>query len=152
MKDPLSFTVKIEDSGIRPQMQNLKKTFNGKNLIPFFCHRYRPRTTLIALILGASISSGCSFPGVYRINVQQGTIVTQDMLDQLKPGMTEKQIRYVLGTPSAPNSFDDTDETFVYSFQKGNGNTKAQIITIQFDESRHFTGYTGSPLEDQPAY
>ena len=32
--------------------------------------------------------AGCSFPGVYKIDIQQGNVVTQDMIDQLRPGMT----------------------------------------------------------------
>ena len=38
-------------------------------------------------------------PGVHRFPIQQGNIVTQDMIDQLQPGMTRAQVRYVLGTP-----------------------------------------------------
>ncbi|MCB1847693.1 MAG: outer membrane protein assembly factor BamE, partial [Halieaceae bacterium] len=30
------------------------------------------------------------FPGVYKIDVEQGNIVTQDMVEQLKPGMSRR--------------------------------------------------------------
>ena len=55
---------------------------------------------LAALLL--PLLSGCSswgFPGVYRINVEQGNIVTREMIDQLEPGMNRHQVRYILGTP-----------------------------------------------------
>ena len=38
------------------------------------------------------------FPGVYLINIDQGNIVEQDMVDQLKPDMTRRQVRFLLGT------------------------------------------------------
>ena len=45
--------------------------------------------------LGACGNLG--FPGVYRIDVEQGNIVTQEMVDQLKPGMNRNQVRFILG-------------------------------------------------------
>jgi hypothetical protein len=40
-----------------------------------------------------------SLPFVYKMPVQQGNIVTRDMVDQLQPGMNKAQVRYLLGTP-----------------------------------------------------
>jgi outer membrane protein assembly factor BamE len=40
--------------------------------------------------LGLAALAGCSFPGVYKIDIQQGNVVTQDMIDQLRPGMTQR--------------------------------------------------------------
>jgi outer membrane protein assembly factor BamE len=152
MKDPLLSAVKTEDSGIRPQMQ--KSTSALKSTLPSTCTQpfYKIFAALIGMIFSLLIISGCSFPGVYRINVQQGTIVTQEMLSQLKPGMTTKQVRYVLGTPSAPNTFSADEDTYYYSFQKGNDKIASQVIAIHYDATRHFTHYTGDPLQDQPAY
>lgn len=109
---------------------------------------------IVPFILFSSMLStiGCSFPGVYKINVQQGTIISQEMLDQLKQGMTTKQVHFVLGTPSAPNAFDSTTDTYVYSFQKAGKETKSQIITIHYDQERRFERYSGEPMKEQPAY
>lgn len=103
---------------------------------------------LIAAILGVS---GCSFPGVYKINVQQGNIVTEDMLAKLRVGMTRKQVHFVLGNPVVENLFDDQQENFIYSYQKAGGDTLQQHVTI-FYENGLYSGYEADLLEEHPAY
>ena len=49
--------------------------------------------------MGLIALAGCSFPGVYKIDIQQGNVVTQDMIDQLRPGMTRRQVRFIMGNP-----------------------------------------------------
>ncbi|MEH6357265.1 MAG: outer membrane protein assembly factor BamE, partial [Marinobacter sp.] len=53
---------------------------------------------LIALILTLFLA-GCAFPGVYKINVQQGNIVTNKELNALTEGMPRSQVHAVMGTP-----------------------------------------------------
>lgn len=106
---------------------------------------------LIALIFSFFIIQACSFPGVYKINVQQGNIVTQDMLDQLKPGMTKKQVHFVLGTPTLDNVFNETIENYVYSYQKAGGETKTQIVKVFYDNGL-YQKHEGELLEEHPAY
>ncbi|MCW8125779.1 outer membrane protein assembly factor BamE [Microbulbifer halophilus] len=69
-----------------------------------------PSSLRILAVVGLSALLGaCSlfkFPGVHRIEVQQGNIVTQEMVDQLKPGMTRRQVRFVLGTPLIEDTFN----------------------------------------------
>ena len=68
--------------------------------------------------------SGCTkdkIPGVYRINIQQGNDITQDMVSQLKPGMTKNQVAYVMGTPLIIDTFHPNRCDYIYSFHPGNG-------------------------------
>ena len=53
------------------------------------------KLTLLILLL----ITGCSsMPSVlYKIDVQQGNIITQEMVDKLKPGMSKSQVRFILG-------------------------------------------------------
>ena len=115
--------------------------------------RFKILTPLYILLLSATLISatGCSFPGVYKINIQQGNIITQDMLDQLKPGMNKRQVHFVLGNPLLDNVFDDSLENYAYTYQYAGGKTKQQLITVYFDEKK-YTHYTGELLEDNPAY
>ena len=46
-----------------------------------------------------------TLPGVYKINVQQGNLVTQEMVDQLRPGMDKRQVKFILGTPLLSDPF-----------------------------------------------
>jgi hypothetical protein len=55
------------------------------------------RKLLICLPLFATLATmGCA---VHKIDIQQGNVVTQEMIDRLKPGMTKRQVAFVLGTP-----------------------------------------------------
>lgn len=102
--------------------------------------------SLITLLLGA-----CSFPGVFKINVQQGNIITQDMLDTLKVGMTKRQVHFVLGAPVLENTFDTQLENYVYTYQRAGGDIDKQIIQVHY-ENNIFTRYEGELLEENPAY
>ena len=52
---------------------------------------------MLTTVLGACSLS--ELPGLYRIDIQQGNVVTQEMLAQLEPGMDKRRVRFVLGTP-----------------------------------------------------
>jgi len=122
-------------------MQKQMQNFHFKILL---------KTYLPALILLLSIG-GCSFPGVYKINIQQGNIITQDMLDQLKPGMNRRQVHFVLGNPMVDNMFDDNYENYAYTYQMAGGKTEKQLITV-FYENEKFTRFTGELLDENHAY
>ncbi len=103
------------------------------------------RSTLFACALLSSVLlSGCGsfgFPGVYRINVEQGNIVTQEMLDQLKPGMTRRQVRYVLGTPLIEDPFHTDRWEYMYLLRNGRNTLAERRLTVFFEGDKliHFT-------------
>ncbi len=75
--------------------------------------------------------SGCL--SVYKAEVQQGNVVTQEMIDKLKPGMTRSQVRYVLGTPLVADSFHPDRWEYYYFLRHGNATTgEAQRLTVTF--------------------
>ena len=73
--------------------------------------------TVICLILASSISA-CSyfkFPGAHKVEVQQGNIITQEMVDELRPGMTRSQVRFIMGTPLIADTFNQNRWDYFYS-------------------------------------
>lgn len=93
---------------------------------------------LITAVL-AFVLSGCGFlgfPGVYRINVEQGNIVTQEMVDKLKPGMSQRQVRFVLGTPLVTDSFNPNRWDYVYSMTKGDEIQAENRLTVYFENDK----------------
>jgi outer membrane protein assembly factor BamE len=72
------------------------------------------RKSFVALLLLATVS-GC----VYRMNIQQGNYLEGRTVDQLQPGMTRSQVRYLLGTPMVPDAFDKDRWDYLYYFKKG---------------------------------
>ena len=43
--------------------------------------------------------------GVYQIDINQGNYLSQDMVDKLQVGMTQQQVRQMLGTPLIVSPF-----------------------------------------------
>ena len=74
-----------------------------------------------------------SFPGAYKIDIQQGNVVTQEMVDQLRPGMTRAQVQYVMGTPLLEDSFNRDRWDYVYSNQPGGGDRTQTTVTVIFE-------------------
>ncbi len=77
---------------------------------------------LLLLTLAVACLSACGFfgfPGVYRIDVEQGNILTQEAVDQLKPGMSRRQVRFILGTPLIEDPFNQN--RWDYTDVKRNG-------------------------------
>jgi outer membrane protein assembly factor BamE len=95
--------------------------------------------TAPALLFALAMLCGCSsaqFPGLYRINIEQGNIVTQEMIDQLRPGMTRRQVRFILGTPLVADTFNQTRWDYVYSMKSPRGREERSTMTLYFDGDR----------------
>ncbi|HIL95435.1 MAG TPA: outer membrane protein assembly factor BamE [Pseudomonadales bacterium] len=95
--------------------------------------------TLVVLI---SACSTIRFPGVHRLTIQQGNVITQSMIDKLKPGMTKSQVIYVLGNPIVDDSLDRERWDYVYSIQVPGLNLIQSKLHLFFVEERlsHFEG------------
>lgn len=91
--------------------------------------------SLSLVILTLSACSKDKIPGVYRIDIQQGNQVTQEMLGKLEPGMTKSQVSFVMGTPMLIDVFHPNRWDYIYSFHPGNGSREQRRITLYFDEA-----------------
>lgn len=104
----------------------------------------------LAILIALALLSGCGgfqFPGVHRIDVQQGNIITQEMIDQLRPGMTKSQVRFIMGTPLVTDSFNPQRWDYYYSLQSGGRGDKAQErVTIFFDDNDRLSHFSGDFL------
>ena len=96
----------------------------------------------LAPCLLAALLAGCGnvprIPGLtpYRIDIQQGNYVTQEMLSQLKPGMTKEQVRAALGTPLLTDIFHAERWDYVYWFEPASGQREQRRITVYFADDK----------------
>lgn len=99
---------------------------------------YRTRLIIgLSLILSTVTLSGCSgigFPGVYLVNIDQGNIVDQDMVDQLKPEMTRRQVRFLLGTPLVEDTFNNDRWDYLRVVRRGNDTLLRRKLTVVFED------------------
>jgi outer membrane protein assembly factor BamE len=99
---------------------------------------YRTRLIIgLSLLLSTVTLTGCSgigFPGVYLINIDQGNIVEQDMVDQLKPDMTRRQVRFLLGTPIVEDTFNNDRWDYIRVVRRGNDTLLRRRLTVVFED------------------
>ncbi|MES2770633.1 MAG: outer membrane protein assembly factor BamE [Pseudomonadota bacterium] len=118
---------------------------NNKLLFPPRCCK---ALTSIAVIALATLSAACSsVPHLvteYRIDVQQGNVLTQEMVAQLRPGLTKDQVRFILGTPLLTDVFHADRWDYIYRLQKGKtGEVDKHRLTAFFDPSGRLLRVTG---------
>lgn len=93
---------------------------------------------LAAGMAGLATSVGCSqVPRIvteYRIDVQQGNLLTQEMVSQLRPGLSRDQVRFILGSPMLVDMFHANRWDYVYRLQKGaTREVETRLFTVFFD-------------------
>lgn len=74
------------------------------------------------------------FPGVYRLDIEQGNIVTEEMAGQLQPGMTKRQVRFILGTPLVEDTFNPDRWDYLYVKRNGMTVLDQSRLTVIFDD------------------
>lgn len=73
----------------------------------------------------------------YRPDVQQGNVVTKEMVEQLAPGMTRDQVRFLLGTPALVSVFHQDRWDYVYLLRRGRGSeVQLRRLTVFFKDAR----------------
>lgn len=108
-----------------------------KSILPSLRHRM-----LVSLLLGGALLSACSslpvpqFPGVYKIPIAQGNIITQEMIDQLEPGMTRRQVIFVMGSPLVRDPFSQDRWDYVFNYQPGGGVRGQERVTLYFENEQ----------------
>lgn len=85
----------------------------------------------------------------YRPDVQQGNFVSREMVAQLKPGMTQDQVVFLLGTPLLTDIFHADRWDYAFRLQKGNGEITTSRVTVYFKDKlvSHFEGGGDLPTE-----
>jgi outer membrane protein assembly factor BamE len=94
---------------------------------------------LLAAMLGACKSVEVpKLPGVtpYRMVIQQGNFISDEMVAQLKPGMTKEQVRFVLGTPLVTDIFHADRWDYVFFREMPNGKREQRNLSVVFQDGK----------------
>jgi outer membrane protein assembly factor BamE len=87
---------------------------------------------LILIAIACLTLTGCGLFTPYKIQVQQGHIITNTMLKKVKPGMTRAQIKYVLGTPDLKDTFDHDTWYYVYTNEENREPMAKKELILHF--------------------
>jgi outer membrane protein assembly factor BamE len=77
-----------------------------------------------------------NLPFVYKMTVQQGNILGEDMVDQLELGMSKAQVRYVLGTPLLTDMFHTDRWDYTYTIRRGHKPMETKRLTLWFQDDQ----------------
>jgi len=100
------------------------------------------RIAVILLMLVVCSCSNFRFPGVHKITIQQGNVISQTMVDKLKPGMSKNQVKFVMGNAVINNTLNADRWDYVYSAKIRGGETISKRLSLFFakDKLTHFEG------------
>ncbi|MDZ4140610.1 MAG: outer membrane protein assembly factor BamE [Methylotenera sp.] len=89
----------------------------------------------IILLAILCTSCGTALPTIkpFKIDVQQGNVVTSKMLLQLRPGMTKSQVRFVMGTPLIQDSFHGNRWDYAYQMREDGKITEQRRVILDFE-------------------
>lgn len=84
-------------------------------------------------LLGLTACGFVGFPGVYKIDIEQGNLVTQEMIEQLQPGMSRRQVRFIMGSPLVEDTFQPDRWDYPYVIRNGPDIIREAQVRIFFE-------------------
>lgn len=90
-------------------------------------------SVILLAILCASCGTALPTVKPYKLDVQQGNVVTSKMLLQLRPGMTQSQVRFIMGTPLIQDSFHGKRWDYVYQMREKGKITEQRRVILDFE-------------------
>jgi outer membrane protein assembly factor BamE len=100
------------------------------------------KTAVLAAAACLAATAACSgvprIPGItpYKVEIQQGNFISQEMVSQLKPGMSKEQVRFVLGTPLLTDIFHADRWDYVYWRETPAGQREQRRLAVHFEDGR----------------
>jgi outer membrane protein assembly factor BamE len=97
---------------------------------------FAPALAASTVVVFGGCINAASLPGVtpYRIQIQQGNFISQDMVAQLKKGMSREQVRFVLGTPLVTDIFHADRWDYVFYRELPAGKREQRNLAVFFKD------------------
>jgi outer membrane protein assembly factor BamE len=74
--------------------------------------------------------------GLYRMDINQGNYLSQDMVDRLRAGQAKQQVRQLLGTPLLASAFRDNRWDYSYMFMRQGRIVELRTFTVYFVDDK----------------
>jgi len=89
-------------------------------------------TTILLSLIFILFSSACS----YKTPIQQGNVLKQEEVDEIKPGMNKRQIAIILGTPAIADPFDQDRWDYINTIKYKGKTSKPKRFTLYFENDK----------------
>jgi outer membrane protein assembly factor BamE len=86
-------------------------------------------SNILALFILVLSLSAC----IHKVDVEQGNVISQEMVNQLHPGMTSDQVQFIMGHPVLVETFENNRADYVYTFQANGSDITRKHITLLFN-------------------
>lgn len=86
----------------------------------------------LSFIISLVLITGC----VYKMDIQQGNDVKPEQVEQLRLGMTEDEVRRIMGTPLLKDPFSPGRWDYIYQLQQHGDLVEERRVTVFFDDDR----------------
>ena len=73
---------------------------------------------------------------IYTVDIQQGNVLNQKLVDDLRPGMTKRQVNIVLGTPAIASPFHHDRWDYVAVYLHRGEQIDRTILSLTFEHDR----------------
>lgn len=87
---------------------------------------------LLSAILG--FNTGCQLVNKHEMN--QGNIIPEEKVAELKPGLSMAQVHFLLGTPILDNYFHQDRWDYIYYLKPGYGKAARKHLIIYFKDEK----------------
>lgn len=87
---------------------------------------------LIFMCLLGTLLASCSLLPVHKLEIEQGNVITPDQINRLHPGMTEHQVKEIMGTPVLINLLANSELSYIYTFQIGSKPRTEKRVSLLF--------------------
>ncbi len=106
---------------------------------------------LLSILVFITIATGCSvndLPFIYKVEVQQGNLLTKEELEKVKIGMSKRHITYLIGSPNIIDPFHKDRWEYIFTLKPGRGDYKENKITFLFDKDDKLTKIIGKGVSN----
>ena len=97
--------------------------------------KFESKNMQIKIILLTFLLASCGLKP-YKMDIHQGNLITAEMRDKLKLGMSKQQVRFVLGTPLINDAFHGNRWDYVYRYEHGGKVVEKQSLTLNFVDEK----------------
>lgn len=86
---------------------------------------------LLLALASTALLGGCGL--IYKVDVYQGSLLEKESVDQLKPGLSKRQVYALLGSPAVQDPFHQSRWDYLATVSKRGGDTEVKNLVLSFD-------------------